>query len=169
MPAGRPPDYNPDFHPVEIIRWMSEGLTAVEVAKKWGITTRTINEWANNHKEFSLAYRRAREYCSAWFLEKGRQGLFTEEGVRFDARLLAMMLKYSGVNVDEREIQLPKFAKCKTLIEKADVICEAMAKGKITAKEASSMIHVLESAAKLAEGTELKEKLAEIEAKLNAT
>lgn len=168
MPAGRPPIYDPEFHPGNIIKLMGdEGFTAVEVAKEWGITTRTIMQWVKDHKEFSHAYTRAREYCAAWYLRQGRRGLYTQDGVRFDSRLLAMMLKCSGVNMDEREVKLLGFGKAKTFSEKAGVICKAMANGKVTPKEAQNMVDVIAVSAKIEEVTELRARLEEIEEHLN--
>lgn len=165
--VGRPTDYKPDFHPKEIIRLMKEeGKTAVQVARDWDITEETLSEWRRVHKEFSEAYIRAKHYRRAWWIDMGQRGLVTEDNVRFDSRLYAMMMKYDGVNLDERKVKVPELASCKTFSEQATVICGALACGKITPKEAQTMVDVISICAKIEEVTELRNKLEAIETQL---
>lgn len=165
--AGHPTDYRPNFHPKEIIRLMKEeGKTAVQVARDWGIRTRTINNWSKKHKEFFRAYMRAQEYRKAWWLDKGQQGLIMPDGVRFDSRLFALMMKYDGTNLDERTIKLPALAGCKTFKEMGVVIICALACGKITVKEAQGYVETLSGIATLDEKTELRDKVEAIEIQL---
>lgn len=164
MPAGRPPIYDPEFHPEEIIRVMrDEGKTTVEVACDWDITTRVINLWAKEHPEFLLAYARAQEYRKAWWLKRGRDGLLTYGDEKFDSRLFSLMMKYDGINLDERIVKLPALAECKTFAEQSTVICGALASGKITIKEAQGYVDVIATMAKIDEVTELRRMLEEIE------
>lgn len=165
--VGRPTNYNSDFHPPQIIKLMrEEGLTAVEVAERWDITVETLSEWRRVHKEFSEASTRAKQYRRAWWLRAGRTGLFTEGEVKFDSRLFGLMMKYDGVNLDERIVKLPALADCKTFSEQATVICGALASGKITIKEAQGYVDVIATCAKIEEVTDLRVKLEAIEKQL---
>lgn len=162
-PVGRPTDYNPEFHPQEIIRLMKEeGLTDVEVAVRWDIVVETLWEWKQSHPEFSKASTRARQCRKAWWLEKGRQGLFTGEKEKFDSRLFAMMMKYDGINLDERIVKLPTLATCKTFNEQATCILAALAVGKITLNEANGYVDIIGKMAKIDEVTELRRMLEEV-------
>jgi hypothetical protein len=164
MAGGRPTDYDPDFHPQEIVKLMrDEGLTDVEVAERWDVVVETLWEWKQVHPEFSKASTRARQYRKAWWLAKGKQGLFTGEGEKFDSRLFGMMMKYDGINLDERLVALPTLAECKSFGEQATCIIGALACGKITINEANSMVDIIGKAAKIDEVTELRKKLEEIE------
>lgn len=159
--------YDEDFHPKEIIRLMRDhGWTAFEVVREWNIHIDTLHEWKNKHPVFSESYARAKQYRRAWWFENGRKGLFTAGDVRFDSRLFALMMKYDGVNLDERIIKLPALANCKTFSEQATVILGALASGKITVKEAQTYVDTIASCAKIDEVTELRQKLEAIEAKL---
>jgi hypothetical protein len=140
-----------------------EGLTDVEVAALWDIVVETLADWRREHKEFSLASTRARQYRKAWWFKKGKQGLFTGEGEKFDSRLFGMMMKYDGINLDERMVKLPALADCKTFNEQATCIIGALASGAITISEANSMVDIIGKAAKIDEVTELRRKLEEIE------
>lgn len=165
--VGRPTDYKPDFHPKEIVKLMrDEGLTTVEVAERWDVTVETLSEWRRVHKEFSDASTRAKQYRRAWWLKMGRSGLYSTDDARFDSRLYALMMKYDGVNLDERVVKLPELASCKTFSEQATVICGALACGKITPKEAQTMVDVIAACAKIEEVTDLRAKLEAIEAQL---
>ena len=169
MPAGQPTKYNPNFHPDEIIRLMKEeGKTSVQVARDWDVTEETLSEWRRVHKEFSEASRRAKHFRRAWWIDKGQKGLFTPGDVKFDSRLYCMMMKYDGINLDERIVKLPELAECKTFSEQATVICGALACGKITVKEAQGYVDVISICARIEEVTELRRKLEEIESKINA-
>lgn len=164
MTAGRPTDYRPDFHPAEIVSLMQdEGLTDVEVAMRWDVVVETLWEWRQTHPEFSNACTRARQYRKAWWLAKGREGLFTSDGEKFDSRLFGMMMKYDGINLDERVIKLPQLADCKTFAEQATCVIGALASGAISITEANGIVDIIGKAARIDEVTELRRMLEEIE------
>src|SRR5690349_15531631 len=164
MPGGRPTDYDPNFHPNEIIRLMrDEGWTDVEVARAWDIVVETLWEWRQVHPEFSKASTRARQYRKAWWLAKGREGMFTSEGEKFDSRLYGMMMKYDGINLDERVVKLPALAECKTFGEQSTCIMGALAAGAITISEANGIVDIVGKMARIDEVTELRRMLEEIE------
>ena len=163
-PGGRPPIYNANFHPDEIIRLMrDEGLFAVEIAKEWDIDANTLPEWAKTYPEFSVAYNRAKQLRTAYWLKIGRSGIVTNTGTNFNAQLYSQIMKYDGNNMDERVVQLPELATCKTFCEQSTVIQGALACGKITLKEANSYVDIIGKMAKIDEVTELRQMLEEIE------
>ncbi len=164
MAGGRPTDYDPEFHPAEIIRLMKDrGYTAVQVVRDWDIDIRTLNEWDAVHEEFSLAYTRAKNYRTAWWMDKAQQGVHTGEGEKFDSRLFGMIMRYDGINMDERRVKLDALASCKTFSEQTTCIIGALASGKITIKEANGMVDIIGKTAKIEEVTELRKMLEEIE------
>jgi transposase-like protein len=164
MAAGRPTDYDPDFHPQEIIKLMKEqGYTAVQVVRDWNICTDTLSEWCVQHPEFSAAYTRAKNYRTAWWMDKAQQGIFTGDGEHFDSRLFGLMMKYNGVNMDERIIKLPQLVDCKSFSEQATCIMGALAVGKITLGEANGYVDIIGKMAKIDEVTDLRRMLEEIE------
>ncbi len=164
MPGGRPTDYNPDFHPQEVIRLMKEyGLTDVEVAMQWDVTVETLWAWRQANPEFLNASTRARQYRKAWWLSQAKRGLFTGDGEKFDSRLFGMMMKYDGINLDERIVKLPTLSECKSFTEQATCIMGALASGKITINEASGYVDIIGKMAKIDEVTELRKMLEEIE------
>ncbi len=164
MATGRPTLYDPEFHPKEIIRLMRDyGYTAVQVVRDWEIDIRTLNEWENVHKDFSLAYTRAKHYRTAWWMDKAQQGILTRDGVNFNAQLFSQVMRYDGINLDERIVKLPKLADCKTFAEQSTCIIGALACGKITIKEANGMVDIIGKAARIDEVTELRRMLEEID------
>jgi hypothetical protein len=164
MPGGRPTDYDPDFHPANIIELMKEqGYTAVQVVRDWDIDITTLHEWCAAHPEFSKAYTRAKNYRTAWWMDKAQQGIFTGENEHFDSRLFGLMMKYNGVNLDERIVKLPQLVDCKSFSEQATCIIGALAVGKITINEANSIVDIIGKASKIDEVSELRKMLEEIE------
>jgi transposase-like protein len=169
MAGGRPPIYDANFHPDEIIRLMKEeGLTDVEVACRWDIVVETLWEWRQSHPEFSKASTRARQYRKAWWMEKGRQGLLTSDGEKFDSRLFGMMMKYDGINMDERTVALPELIACKTFAEKSDCILNALAVERINITEANGIVDIIGKTAKIDEITELRRMLEEVQERQKA-
>lgn len=164
MAGGRPTDYDPTFHPAEIIRLMKDhGYAAVQVARDWDVCISTLHEWCAVHPEFSKAYTRAKGHRTAWWLDKAQQGILTGEGEHFDSRLFGLMMKYNGVNMDERTVKLPQLVECKNFGEQAACIVGALAVGTITINEANGMVDIIGKMAKIDEVTELRRMLEEIE------
>lgn len=163
MPAGRPPEYNPDIHPAECIEMGKQGYFAVEMALHWDIAVETINEWCHSHPEFSKAYARAKQHRAAWMMKATRGGLQLPKGYTFNAQAMGMMLKYDGVQLDERLIKMPKLADATTFAEQSKVVLGAFAAGEITAKEANQIADIISKSAKVEETTELRRMLEAIE------
>lgn len=164
MAGGRPADYDPKFHPQEIMRLLKkDGLFAVEVAALWDIDANTIADWARDHKEFSIAYNRAKQLRTAYWLKIGRSGVMSEKGKTFNAQLYGQIMKYDGNNMEERVVQLPALSECKSFAEQCVVITGALASGKITLKEANCYVDIIGKIAKIDEVTELRRMLEEIE------
>lgn len=160
MAAGRPTDYNPDFHPAELVRLMKDsGYWRCQVCRDWDIDDSTFTEWCNVHPAFSSAYTRAKQYRKAWMLDQQLKGLFHED---FNDRAFGAMMKWSGETYDERVVKLPELATCKNFNEQATVIIGAVACGKITIKEAGSYIDIISKVSKIDEVTELRRMLEEI-------
>lgn len=165
MAGGRPPIYDANFHPNEIIRLMKEqGYFAVQVARDWGITTETIHDWARDHVEFSAAYTRAKQCRAAWWFDKAQQGIITGDGEHFNSQLFGQVMRYDGVSLDERIVKLPALAECKTFGEQSTCIIGALACGQITLKEANAYVDIIGKCARIDEVTELRRMLEEIEA-----
>lgn len=163
MPAGRPTDYNPDFHPSDCIRLGKMGYFKVQMAEEWDICCDTINEWCSKHEEFSDAYKRACSYRASWLLKQGQAGLFGSKEMSLNAVAWSMMMRYDGQNTDERTVNLPELKSCKTFSEQAKCVVDAFGDGKLTPKEMNTLVDVISKGAKIEEVTELRRMLEEIE------
>lgn len=168
MAGGRPPIYNADFHPADCERLGMEGKFAVQMARDWGIDVKTIHDWALNHPEFCNSFTRAKAYRAAWMMDQAQAGLLVDKGMTFNAQVMGMMLKYDGVQLDERYIKLPELAAAKTFSDQSRVVVDAFSRGEITAKEANSVADIISKTAKIEEVTELRKMLEEIEASRKA-
>jgi len=166
MPLGRPPIYNPDFHPADCERLGREGKFAVQMARDWGTDVRTIYDWCDQHPAFSLSFTRAKQYRAAWMMEQAQNGLLTDKGTTFNSQVLGMMLKYDGVQLDDRLMKLPALAHAKTFNARSEIVVNAFASGEISAKEANQIVDIIAKTARIDEVTELRAKLEAIEDKL---
>lgn len=53
---------------------MSDGASMTSFAAEIGVARSTLNEWAENHPEFSEAVKRAKAKCAAWWEKIARDG-----------------------------------------------------------------------------------------------
>lgn len=81
MSAGRPSKYERDFHPAEFIKESSEGKSLVEIARNWEVDSETIYNWGKKHPEFLGAIKKGREYCEAWYSQRGRDAVFNKTDI----------------------------------------------------------------------------------------
>lgn len=75
MPAGRPPKYDPEFHPKDFIRLSRQGKHMYQIAAEWDVCRDTIHDWKKNHPEFSDAFKKGQQYCEAWYMQLGQAGM----------------------------------------------------------------------------------------------
>lgn len=72
-PGGRPTKFKPEYCEM-IVEHMSEGASITSFAASIDVARSTINEWADNHVEFSEAVKRAKAKCASWWERLGREG-----------------------------------------------------------------------------------------------
>lgn len=70
-PEGRPSKYDPAYCDA-IIDHMSEGWSATSFAASVRVARSTLNQWAEDHAEFSEALKIAKAGCAAWWEARGR-------------------------------------------------------------------------------------------------
>lgn len=78
MPAGRPTKYRPEYCEA-VIKLGKEGKSPAQMAAHFDVARSTIDEWAENHEEFSEAYARALAHCQNWWENKGQAALDTRD------------------------------------------------------------------------------------------
>ena len=75
MPAGRPSKYDPSFCDV-VIAAGEEGKTLAGMADALDVDRETVNNWRDQHPEFSRAIKRGLEKAQAWWEDQGRIATF---------------------------------------------------------------------------------------------
>lgn len=70
-PVGRPSKYKKVYRK-RIIEHMQEGASIASFAASISVARSTINEWAEQHEEFSEALKAAKAKCASWWEEKLR-------------------------------------------------------------------------------------------------
>lgn len=71
MPGGRPSKYDPVFCDA-VVEYCATGASLTSFAAEIDVCRDTITEWANQHEEFSLAVKRAKAKCAAWWEQNAR-------------------------------------------------------------------------------------------------
>jgi len=74
MAGGRPTKYKPEYCK-GIVDFMAEGGCATEYAAEIGVSKSTLYKWAEEEKEFSDAFTRAKEVGEAYWLKRLRTDL----------------------------------------------------------------------------------------------
>lgn len=163
MAGGRPTKYDPDFHPEDCIRLGKLGYFKVEMAEEWDVSCDTINDWMHANQEFLHAYKKACSYRASWLLKQGKSGLFGSKDSSLNAVAWSMMMRYDGQNTDERTVDLPELADCKTFADMSACVIKAFGQGRLTPREANVLADVIGKGAKVDEVTELRKMLEAIE------
>lgn len=70
-PVGRPSLYDPAYCE-QVVAHMAEGASLTSFAAEIDVARDTISEWVNAHPEFSVAVRRGKAKCAAWWEKRGR-------------------------------------------------------------------------------------------------
>lgn len=65
-PQGRPSKYKPAYAEL-MIEHMTEGASIASFAAEIGVARSTINQWAEDHEDFSEALKVGKAKCAAWW------------------------------------------------------------------------------------------------------
>jgi hypothetical protein len=79
-PVGRPSKYKPEYCEA-VIAHMSDGASLTSFAAEIDVARSTINEWMEEHPQFSESVKRGKAKCAAWWERKGREGASGEAQV----------------------------------------------------------------------------------------
>lgn len=71
MTAGRPSKYDPAYCE-QLVQHMAGGASLTSFAAEIDVARDTITEWASVHPEFSVAVKRGKAKCAAWWEKRGR-------------------------------------------------------------------------------------------------
>ena len=75
MAGGRPTKYDPAMCET-VIECGKEGKTLAEMAAAIDVDRATLNDWRNQHPEFSSAVKRGLDLAQAWWESQGRVATF---------------------------------------------------------------------------------------------
>lgn len=162
--GGRPPDYNVDFHPDDLIRLAEEGCTIIDCCAEWSISHQTFHRWRSEHQEFSDSYQRARPKMQRWLLRKGRENLIGSKDSNINDRMWGMLSRsVYKMPTDERFLMIEGFADAVTIEDKRLCVMNALSQAEITPTEAEKFLGLLERSLKIIESSELIARVAKLE------
>lgn len=71
MSAGRPTKYDPAYCD-QVVTHMAGGASLTSFAAEIDVARDTLTEWVSVHPEFSVAVKRGKAKCAAWWEKRGR-------------------------------------------------------------------------------------------------
>lgn len=72
--VGRPSKYKPEYCD-EAENLGRQGKSLYQMAAHFGVARQTIDQWKEDHPEFSDALTRAKTFCQAWWEDAGQLGV----------------------------------------------------------------------------------------------
>ncbi len=72
MSGGRPSKYDPAYCEA-LVMHMKDGASVASFAAEIDVARSTINQWAEEHPQFSEALSRGKSACAAWWEKQGRK------------------------------------------------------------------------------------------------
>lgn len=77
-PVGRPSSYKPQYCK-DIIEMMKDGSSVLKFSTSIGVARDTVHEWTRQHKDFSDAFKIAKDLCELWWESQGKNGLWEDK------------------------------------------------------------------------------------------
>jgi hypothetical protein len=71
--VARPTKYDPKYCD-EVVEHCAQGASLTSFAASIDVCRDTITEWVSKHDEFSLAVKKAKAKCAAWWEQNARMG-----------------------------------------------------------------------------------------------
>lgn len=148
---------------IDIIKMFARGKTRAQFSAKHNICKRTFDTWLDKYPMFLDAYIRANEKARAYYDDIAEQHLIEEhKGPKLNTRLYELIMRNRFEMPATRIVRLEGMAK-RTVEEKLQSICDAVAKGLITPDEAQKLGSLIDSTIKADEYAKLKKMIEEIE------
>ena len=147
---------------IDIIKMFAQGKTRAQFSAKYNICKRTFDTWLDKYPMFYDAYIRANEKARAYYDDLAEQYLIEEhKGPKLNTRLYEIIMRNRFEMPATRIVRLEGMAK-RSVDDKLQAICDAVAKGLITPDEAQKLGSLIDSTIKADEHAKLKKMIQEI-------
>ena len=67
--------YDPAFHPFQLLIYAKSGMSPIQIAAEFGISTGTLEKWAMTYKDMYEAFEIAKTLHEAWYIKHGQENL----------------------------------------------------------------------------------------------
>lgn len=101
--------YTPDKGAI-LIELMSDGKSAVQVAKEFGISRNTLDNWAKEYPEFKEAYTQGKTAFEAYMVDmgmKGAKGILAKFNFPAWAKLISACCRGDWIESSKIELEKP--------------------------------------------------------------
>lgn len=148
---------------IDIINMFAQGKTRAQFSAKHNICKITFDMWLDKYPMFLDAYIRASEKARAYYDDLAQKYLVEEhKGPKLNTKLFELIMRNRFHMPATRIVKLEGMAK-RTVEEKLQSICDAIAKGHITPDEAQKLACLIDSTIKSDEHDKLKKMIEEIQ------
>ena len=104
MPAGRPTKYKPEFCDT-VVEVGAKGDTLAAMAEACDVDRSTINDWMDQHPEFSRAVKRGLQKAQVWWEQKGKEATVGEvDGFNATSYIFNMKNRFKDDWRDKHEV-----------------------------------------------------------------
>lgn len=163
-PGGRPSKYDPRFCEVAIKQGRL-GRSRVAISCVIGISRENLADWEDRYPEFRHAMDEAMRLSQLWWEQAGQDGLTAGAGA-FNAAVWSrsMAARFPRDWRDKHiKVDIPKITDAATLQSAQSCVAETMAKGKVDAEGAATLMTALGNIAKTMEMLDMEKRLIALE------
>lgn len=163
-PGGRPTKYLPELCD-QFLNLSADGWSKEEICWEWRISHQTFYDWQARHPEFLEAVKRGTQLSKGWWMSQARKNLNSLASMPFNSVLWSMNMRCRFGMTEDHLPHVPKFAKAKSIKEKAQALTEALSKGEIAPSQANLALDAVTKEANLIEKSDHAKRIEALEAK----
>lgn len=161
-PGGRPTKYD-EAYCEQFLNLSADGWSKEEICLEWLISHQTFYDWQNKHPEFLEAVKRGTQLSKGWWMRQAREHLSSSKEFPFNAVLWSMNMRCRFGMTEDQLPHVAKFAKAKTIKEKAEALTEALSHGVIAPSQANLALDAVSKEANLIEKSDLIKRVEALE------
>jgi len=154
--------------PKKLIGMFEKGESRAHFCASLSISKGTFSKWLIANPEFAEAYEIAKDKAQKWFMNKALAHIEEENNpeaptTKLNTTLWSMIMRNRFDFTEHRKLKVPGLAKAKNFVEQLQAILSELAKGNLTASEATQLSKLVEVGMKVFEVTELERRVSQIE------
>lgn len=158
------------YHPGlcdEIEEIFEQGDALAHFCAKHNISYQTFYNWRNKYPELEEAYKKCKPKGEKVWANMGKKHItHSAQGTQLNSIVWSMNMRNRFGWTEHRAVTIPGLEKAKSFDDKFAVVLKQLENGKLTSTEMTAVSGVLSTGVKIAESTQLMERIEKLEAML---